>query len=120
MPSSANDRMYCYLDGTPRWCGNDGDDVDDDDVGDDDAADEHDVQADADGDYAGVNNYYASDNDFFKNEEGNSTGMSFTILFKSGPGRFSELPLIRRFRMPWSANKRILSFRWISKFWQLL
>ena len=27
-------------------------------------------------------------------------GMCFTIQFKSHPGRFSELPLIRLFRMP--------------------
>ena len=112
--------MYCYLDGTPQWCGNDGDYVDDDDDGDDDDADEHDFQVDADGDGAAVNNYYASDNNFFTNEEGDSTGMCFTIQFNSDPGRFFELPVIRRFRMPWSANKRILSFRWISKFWQLL
>ena len=104
MPRSANERMYCYLDGTHHWCGNDGDGVDDDNDGDNDDTDEHDVHVDADGDYAGVNNYYAGDNDFFKNEKGNSTGMCFTIQFKSDPGRFSELPLIRRFGMPWIAN----------------
>ena len=99
MPSTANERMYCYLDGSPQWCGNDGDDVDDDDDGDDADADEH-VHVDADGDGAGVNIHYASDNKFFKNKGGISTGMCFTIQFKSAPCRFSELPLTRRFRMP--------------------
>ena len=101
MPSNANERMYCYLDGSPQWCGNDCDDVDDDDDDDDADADEY-VHLDADGDGAGVNINYASDNKFFKNERGISTGMCsfFTIQFKFAPGRFSELPLIRRFRMP--------------------
>ena len=61
MLSSANERMYCYLDGTPQWYGKDGDDVDDDDDGD---AEEY-VHVDADRDGAGVNNHYANDNSFF-------------------------------------------------------
>ena len=65
MPSSANERMYCYLDGIPvsQWCGKDVDDVDDDDDGDDADADKY-VHVDAAGDGAGVNIHYASDNNF--------------------------------------------------------
>ena len=64
MPSSANERMYCYLDGTPQSCGNGGDDVDDDDDDYYADADEY-VHVDADGDDAGVNIHNASDNNFF-------------------------------------------------------
>ena len=63
MPSSANERMYCYLDGTPQWSGKDSDDVDHNDDGD---AEEY-VLVDPDGDEAGVNNLYANDNSSFKN-----------------------------------------------------
>ena len=61
MLSSANERMYCYLDETPQGSGKDGDDVDDDGDGD---AEEY-VHVDADGDGSGVNNHYANDNSFF-------------------------------------------------------
>ena len=65
MPSSANERIYCYLGGIPlsQWCGKDGDDVDDDDNSDDADADEY-VHVDAAGDGASVNIHYASDNIF--------------------------------------------------------
>ena len=39
MLSSANESMYCYLDGTPQCSGKDGEEVDDDDDGDDADAD---------------------------------------------------------------------------------
>ena len=63
MPSSANERMYCYLDGTLQWSGKNGADVDDADDGDGNA--EAYVQVDADGDGPGVNYHYANDNSFF-------------------------------------------------------
>ena len=64
MLSSANERMYCYLDGTPQWSGKDGDDVEDDDDGDDANDDEY-IHVDADGDDCGVNIHYANDKSFF-------------------------------------------------------
>ena len=64
MPSSANERMYCYLDGAPQLCGKDGDDVDDDYVGDDGDSDVY-FHVVEDGDGAGVNNHYANDKTFF-------------------------------------------------------
>ena len=64
MLSSANERMYWYLDGTPQWSGKEGDDLDDDDDCDDADADEY-IHVDADGDDSGVNNHYANDNFFF-------------------------------------------------------
>ena len=70
--------MYCYLDGTPHWSRNDGVYGDDDDDGDDGDGKEY-VHVDADGDGGGVNNLYANAYSFFYNEDGNSTGMCFTI-----------------------------------------
>ena len=71
MRSSANERMYCYLDGAPQWCGKDGDYVDDNGDVDDADPEEYYVRVDEDGDgVKGVINHYANDKSFFWNEEG--------------------------------------------------